>query len=154
MSLTRQSSGRYGSGMRRQHLVEFAVAKEGELGENVEPEVEEAVEHDDPAVQCGEAELQHALDHVWPIELPQRHQAVGNGGLQVLLRDDQHHSRQRHQPQRVPAAKRRFVMLSDAATILTMLRGQKQHLHTEIVFVMCWIRVRVDLTGKCVLHKK
>lgn len=107
--VTRDSRDSHDSGMRH-HLVELAVAKESELGENIEPEVEQAVEHDDPAIQRGQAELQHALDHVRPVELPQRHQAVGNGRLQVLLCNNQHHSRQRHQPQCIPAARRRLII--------------------------------------------
>lgn len=68
--------------------------------------MEEAVEHDDPTVQRGQRQLQHALYHVGPVELAQGHQAVGNGRLQVLLRDYQHHAPQRHQPRGVPARMR------------------------------------------------
>ena len=51
------------------HLVEFPVPKEGQLGQDVEPQVEEAVEQEHPAVQRGQAQLEHALRHGHPVRL-------------------------------------------------------------------------------------
>ena len=66
----------YAGGADEPHLVELAVAKVGELGQDVEPEVEQDVEHHDPAVQCRKAQLQYAL---WQTHSAQKVSSRQNG---------------------------------------------------------------------------
>ena len=80
------------------HLVKLAVAETREFGKDVEPDMEERVEDEDPAVQGGDGQLEQPLKDACPIELVEWHQAVGNGWLHILLCDDEQDAHQRHQP--------------------------------------------------------
>lgn len=84
------------------YLVELAVAKHCELSHDIEPQVEEHVEQEDPAVQGGQAELKDALCNEGPIELTHRHQAIGNRGHQVLLHYYQQQPQDGQSPDKVP----------------------------------------------------
>ena len=85
------------------HLVEFTIPEARELCHDVEPDVEERVENEYPAVEGRDGELKNALKHLHPSHLSQRNHAIGNGRLHVLLRDDKQHADKRHEADEVPA---------------------------------------------------
>ena len=85
------------------YLVEFSITKIGDLCQDVQPYMEQRIEDDDPAVQCGYGKLEHALQDMGHIQLSQWDYAVGNGGLHVLLSDDQQGSQSCQKAQKIPA---------------------------------------------------
>ena len=64
---------------------------------------------------CRGIRMQVRTDHVGPVELAQGDQGVGDGGLQVLLHNDEHQPRQRHQAAHIPAQQDYSLIFDDVS---------------------------------------
>ena len=71
-------------------LVELSVSEERQLGDDPQPQLEHAPEHEQPQRQRRDGRLEQARQNVWHVGLPERLGRVHDGRHQELLADYGH----------------------------------------------------------------